>query len=112
MKKYDWQLAGHQVQRAALEEDMNTQNLAHAYLFYGPAEVGKFRLAKTFANILQCPNRLCGHCSVCVQVDKDCHYDTLTMIDDGESIKIEQIQNLIVKLSTTSQSNYKVVIIE
>jgi len=112
MHKYDWQLAGHETQRVQLEQDMNTGNLAHAYLFYGPSEVGKCTLAKTFANILQCPNGLCGDCPVCVQIEKDCHYDTITMRDMGESLKIEQVQKLVSQLSTTSQSNYKIVIIE
>ncbi len=112
MKKYNWQLAGHETQRAKLEGELNSGNLAHAYLFHGPSEVGKCTFAKTFANILQCPNGLCGKCPTCIQIDKDCHYDTLVLREDGTSIKIEQVQNLIVKLATTSQSNYKIVLIE
>lgn len=112
MHNYDWQLAGHEIQRKQLENDINQENLAHAYLFYGPSEVGKFRLAKTFANILQCENGLCGECPTCIQIDKNCHYDTLAMMDDGASIKIDEIKSLIGKLSTTSQSNYKIVMIE
>lgn len=112
MHTYDWQLAGHESQRKRLEIDLNAGNLAHAYLFYGPPEVGKFRLAKTFANILQCSSGLCGTCPTCIQIDKNCHYDTLVMADNDETIKIEEVQHLIGKLATTSQSNFKIVIIE
>lgn len=112
MHTYNWQLAGHETQRAKLEHDLNNSNLAHAYLFYGPSEVGKCTLAKTFANILQCPNGLCGDCPTCVQLEKGCHYDTVVLENNGESLKMEQVQNLIAKLSTTSQGNYKIVIIE
>lgn len=112
MRTYDWQLAGHEAQRKQLETDLNAGNLAHAYLFYGPPEVGKFRLAKTFANILQCSSGLCGECPTCIQIDKNCHYDTLVLADNDETIKIEEVQHLIGKLATTSQSNFKIVIIE
>ncbi|MBT6068445.1 AAA family ATPase [Candidatus Peregrinibacteria bacterium] len=112
MHNYNWQLAGHEIQRSKLENDMNTGNLAHAYLFHGPTEVGKFTLAKTFANILQCNEGLCGKCPTCLQINNDCHYDTFALKEDGTSVKIEQVQKIIAKLSTTSQANYKIVMIE
>lgn len=42
-------ILGHDPQRAQLASDLQSSNVAHAYLFAGPAHVGKFTLAKRFA---------------------------------------------------------------
>jgi DNA polymerase-3 subunit delta' len=69
--------------------------MAHAYLFTGPAHIGKTRLAKTFAQALCCETSLersgvpCGHCRACRLIDAD-HYQDVQIIqaggdaDDGE----------------------------
>ncbi len=45
-------LLGHASQLAALHQDLETGNVSHAYLFSGPAHVGKFTVAKWFATAL------------------------------------------------------------
>lgn len=45
-------LLGHERQLAELRRDMETGNVAHAYLFVGPPHVGKFTVAKEFAKEL------------------------------------------------------------
>jgi DNA polymerase III subunit delta' len=42
-------IVGHKVQLSHLERDLETGNLAHAYLFVGPPRIGKFTTAKWFA---------------------------------------------------------------
>ena len=42
-------IIGHERQRADLEADLVNGNIAHAYLFEGPAHIGKFTIARWFA---------------------------------------------------------------
>lgn len=46
------EIIGHERQREALATDMHTGNIAHAYLFSGPAHLGKMSLAYAFARDL------------------------------------------------------------
>ncbi len=48
----DTAIIGHERQRADLEADLASGNIAHAYLFEGPAHVGKFTVARWFARLL------------------------------------------------------------
>lgn len=109
---YNWNIIGHERQLNALEKDVKDGNLSHAYLFAGPSKVGKFTVAKKLAHILQCPNNFCHTCSICKQVEKGCHVDTIEMKNDGESIKIELIREIIMRLNMTSNSNYKIFLAE
>lgn len=109
---YSWDVIGHERQLASLETDFRENNLHHAYLFVGPEKIGKFRIAKAAAGILQCPNNYCHKCPACIQVIKHTHPDTIELVDDGESIKIDTIRDIIMRLSMTGQSQYKILLIE
>lgn len=109
---YHWNVIGHEKELIHLESDMANENLHHAYLFVGPEKVGKFRVAKTVAKILQCPNNFCHTCPSCIQVEKKCHPDTIELEDDGESIKIQTIRDILGRLSMTGQSQHKVFLIQ
>lgn len=78
----------------------------------GPEKVGKFSVAKTLAQILQCPNNFCHTCNICQEIKKGYHLDTLEFHDDGDSIKIEQIRALISNLNMSTVSRYKVILID
>jgi len=109
---YKWPIIGHEEQLKRLEEDLENDNLGHAYIFVGPDKVGKFLVAKTLAGILQCPNNYCRSCPTCIQISKGVHLDTIEMRDDGESIKIDQVRTLIASVNMTAQSNYKIVLLD
>lgn len=109
---YHWNVIGHSAELARLEEDFKSGNIHHAYLFAGPEKVGKFRVAKAVSQILQCPNNFCHTCPTCVQIEKKCHPDTIELEDDGESIKIGTIREIINRLSMTGQSRYKILLIQ
>ncbi|MBF0533034.1 MAG: DNA polymerase III subunit delta' [Candidatus Omnitrophica bacterium] len=77
--------------------------LAHAYLFVGPAGIGKMSTALAVAKMIQCetPDRaagqfFCGVCPGCVKIASASHPDVM-VTDQGEeaSIKIEQIRGLL-----------------
>lgn len=109
---YPWDIIGHEQRLKVLEEDIRSGNIHHAYLFVGPEHIGKFRVAKSFAAILQCSNNFCHTCPTCIQIEKKCHGDTIELDDDGESVKIATIRDIIMRLSMTPQSNYKILLIE
>ncbi|MBI4232399.1 DNA polymerase III subunit [Candidatus Peregrinibacteria bacterium] len=112
MMKYNWSIIGHEKQLEALEQDIDSGKLAHAYLLSGPGSVGKATVAKKLAGILQCEKDFCHKCPACIQVEKGCHIDTIELIDDGESIKIEEVRKLIERLSMTPQAPYKILLIQ
>lgn len=110
--KYNWSIIGHEKQLLRIEKDIESGNLAHAYLMAGPNSVGKNTVAKKMAGILQCENDCCHQCNVCLQVQKGCHLDTIEFDDDGESIKIDAVRRVVERLGMTGQSRYKVVLIQ
>jgi len=110
--KYKWRIIGHERLVQSLENDIASNNVSHAYLFTGPEKVGKFTVAKTFAHILQCENDFCHTCKTCVQIDKNSHPDTIIFRDDGESIKIGEMREVINRLNMSAQSKYKIFIAE
>lgn len=109
---YQWDIVGHQRQIEALERDIREGNVAHAYLFSGPPQCGKFRVARAFAGILQCPNNYCRVCKDCRLIEAGTHPDTIILRDNGESLKIEQTRELIRTTHLTHQGRYRIVAIE
>jgi len=109
---YNWKIIGHKKQLEMIENDIASDSLAHAYLLAGPSGIGKFSIAKMLVNILQCPNNLCRECSICKQIQAGSHPDTMVIKEEGESIKIEQIREIIGRLQMTKQGKYKVLLIK
>lgn len=109
---YTWNVIGHEKELSQLEQNIKSGNIHHAYLFVGPEKIGKFRVAKSLAGILQCPNNFCHTCPTCVQIEKKCHPDTIELEDDGESIKINIVRDIIARLNMTGQSRHKIVLIQ
>jgi DNA polymerase-3 subunit delta' len=80
--------------KASFERDRT----GHAYLFRGPAGVGKKTLAKAFAAYINCisPDQgdVCGQCSSCRKFASGNHPDLLNIEPQGMAIKINQIREL------------------
>ena len=101
-----------------LHRAIETQHIAHAYLFTGPEGVGKKKTALALAQYLNCTNKppgsvqSCGICSSCIQAESGSQPDIIVLEPDGNSIKIEQIRTLLSKVSLRNyDSAYKVIII-
>jgi DNA polymerase-3 subunit delta' len=109
---YKWNIVGHKKQLSQLESEIHDDNLSHAYLFSGPSQGGKYTIAKTVAQIIQCQNNFCRTCKDCEMIRKEIHPDVIIMRDNGDSIKIDEIRELIRKTNLTSQGKYRIVIIE
>ncbi|MEK7171754.1 MAG: hypothetical protein AAB739_02480 [Patescibacteria group bacterium] len=109
---YNWNVIGHEKNLLLLESDIKSGNIHHAYLFAGPSKIGKFRIARSMAGILQCPNNFCHTCPTCVQIERHYHIDTIELKDDGESIKIDAVREIIERLNMTGQGTYKVLLLQ
>ncbi len=91
-----------------LQRALMTGRVAHAYLFSGPAGVGKRAAALAFAQALNCDmkQRLadsdqltaaqdgCGVCRSCRNIVNGLHPDVQVIEPDGATVKIEQIRTL------------------
>ena len=109
---YNWNIIGHDKQLKMLEADIESGNLAHSYLLYGAGHVGKYTFAKKLASILQCENNFCGVCPTCIQIRKGIHLDTMEYENNKEALKIDQIREIISRCNMSSQSRYKVVVLQ
>ncbi len=117
-----WNIIGHQKITRFLESAIVNDKLVHAYLFYGPKQIGKKTLTKKFIQILMCyfdskekkeiPCHFCDHCQ---QIEKNIHPDIfwLRKESDKKDINIEQIRDLQNNLAVHSFfKSYKVAVIE
>ena len=77
-----WSIIGHEKAAALLERSLKNGTTAHAYLFVGPAHLGKMTLAINFAQALNCESveAPCGQCQSCQRIASGKHADVQTII--------------------------------
>jgi len=98
---------------AAKNNEDESQNMTHAWLFTGPPGSGRSNTALAFAAALLCPDSGCNHCVNCVTALKGTHADVELIKTEGLSIKIEEVRDLITRSSwSPAVAQYRVVIIE
>lgn len=75
-----WDVIGHNWAVELLQRDRAQDRVRHAYLFTGPAGVGKRTLALQFVRALLCPQAdpPCGQCRHCLLTARGSHPDLLT----------------------------------
>ena len=86
---------------------MRRGRLAHAYLFAGPAGVGKHLFAQELARALLCENppgerlEACDCCAACAQVGAGSHPDLFRVgrPEDSQDLPIEAMRELTRNLS-------------
>jgi len=94
------QILGHSKQKDILRRALQTNRLAHAYLFEGPEGIGKQLVALALCRAVFCrTGDGCGTCLACRKVDHHNHPDLHFLEPDGTTIKIEQIRELQKDLS-------------
>lgn len=91
-----WNIVGHESAVKLLDSSLKNGRLSHAYVFIGPAQVGKMTLAVSLAQALNCGSdgRPCGTCPSCRRIAESKHAD-VQIIDLGEKteISINQIKD-------------------
>jgi DNA polymerase-3 subunit delta' len=74
-------IPGHEDIKARLRSLVDTEKVPHALLLEGTPGLGKFSLARAFAQYLHCENRIngdsCGRCPSCLQHQSFNHIDTI-----------------------------------
>jgi len=101
-----WEVAGQNRAVSLLQRSLEVGSLAHAYLFVGPAHIGKMALALNLAQALNCEgvDPPCGECASCQKIASAKHAD-VQVIDLGSNgasaeaesrvkISVEQIEQL------------------
>lgn len=125
MENFSWPVRGHTKIQQFLQKSLANEKLAHAYLFSGPAHLGKSLVAEQFIASILChdyqkqtkseaKNLPCGNCIFCQQFKKGIHPDVyqLAKEEDKKNISVEQVREMHKFLSLTSFLNsYKVAII-
>ena len=100
------------IKETTLYKELNLgQNLSHAYLLYSADRELNNNIALTFAKSLVCERGVaCGSCPKCQQFESQSHPD-VTIIDQ-DSIKVDDVNKIISKLSTLPLDNkYKIFVI-
>lgn len=97
-----WNVVGHTWAIRALQRDLALGRPAHAYLFAGPAGIGKRTLALAFAQALNCaappaPGEACGACRPCRQIAARTHPDLFVLLpqEPGKPIKVEAAREMM-----------------
>lgn len=98
-----------------------SRQLAQSYLLVGPSDIGKATVARHFARTLVCQRRdqpgvdwPCDQCSACRQTAAGLYPDfyEVDLLPDKKMIGIDQIRQLLEKVSLSAfANNYQVVII-
>jgi len=97
---------------------IDQQHLSHAYLFNGMDGAGRQELAETIALRLFCQNVgadgvPCGHCNECRRIMVGDHPDVITVVPDGQRIKIDQVRYLKAEFTKSAvEGNQKVFIVD
>ena len=120
-----WSVIGQAKAVSLIQRSLETGSLAHAYLFTGPAHVGKMTLALNLAQALNCEatEPPCGQCISCQKIDSLKHADVqvVGLGSNGNSteakrqaeISIDQIRQVQHSVSLPPfEGNYRVFIID
>jgi DNA polymerase-3 subunit delta' len=112
---------GHEAQVKAFERAVRRNRLAHAYLFVGPAGIGKRLFAQELAKALLCEGdtggrvEACDRCAACALVEAGTHPDCFTVSrpEEGHELPIGAMRELSRNLSLKpSRGHGKVAILD
>ncbi len=114
-----WDLIGHEWAVRLLQGHIRQNRVRQAYLFTGPAGIGRRTLALRFAQALQClnppePGVPCGVCAACRQIQRQQHPDLLVVQAprQGGTLKVDQVRELQRQLALAPyQGPYRVALI-
>ena len=107
-------VSGQQAIIKTLQNAVDENKIAHAYLFCGPRGTGKTTVAKLLAKAINCENtpKPCGYCDNCKEIEYGTHPDVIE-IDAASNNGVGEVRDLIEKVKfAPSKGRYKVYIID
>jgi len=114
-----WPIIGHEWAVNLLAQTVASGRLSHAYLFTGPAQVGKTTLARAFAQAILCErgsgepcHGVEGACRICQRIAQGRYPDLQVIAAEKNTIQIEQVRVLRSDAALSPlEGRYKVFII-
>ena len=115
----EWNVLGHEWAAGLLSQHIARGEVRHAYLFSGPAGVGRRTLALRFAQAINCqnpplPGEPCGICRSCKQLERMQQAD-LTVVQsavEGTDLKVDAVRDLQRSLSLSPyESHYRIALL-
>lgn len=91
-------IIGNDENKKKLEYIVKNNNISHSYIFSGISGIGKFMFAKEFAKAILCldnEKKPCNNCRACKSFENDNNPDIIIIDEQDESIKTEQIKELV-----------------
>ena len=110
-------VVGQKALTQTLKNAIDSQKLAHAYLFCGPRGVGKTTCARIFAKTINCLHTTengdaCNECESCVAFNEQRSYNILEL-DAASNNSVDDIRQLTEQVRVAPQiGKYKVFIID
>lgn len=110
------EIIGNNENKKILISTIKNEKVLHSYLFFGNDGIGKKMFATEFAKMILCNNnsqdKPCNKCKSCIEFNSENNPDFFLVEPDGNSIKINQIRQLMKTiLEKPIESSKKVYII-
>ena len=95
----------------SLSKMIESDNISHAYLFYGNNIELLFKIALEFSASINCADKGCGKCLICKNTIKGVYPNVLIVEPEGNIMRIEEIAKLQKFMGLTSYNPGKKVCI-
>lgn len=90
-------IIGNEKNKELLKNTIETESIAHSYMFVGQDGIGKQKFAVSFAKMILCLSQNkeeCNNCDSCIKFNSGNHPDYVKIEPDGNSIKISQMREM------------------
>lgn len=90
-------LIGNDHIKEKINKIVQTNTVAHSYMFLGPSGIGKRLFAREFAKMILCErdtNKPCNKCKSCIEIENGNNPDLIEIAPQKDSIKIEKIREV------------------